>query len=1287
MPITPSDSFNLDLSLFGGLVTDIEGSDLPPGTSPACQDMFFQAGNVATRPALSRELTTQLTGTPAVCSVAEFPLAKGGYLTTILDAKGKMWANNPVTNTNTNTDTVTAGVFFKSCNAFDKQFYAFYSPTAFSAFSPNPFVGFDVPRYDNGTGTIQRVTIDAPGAAPTFSNVSFPSFSLVTAPVTGTQSVSSVVGGGKQIIYTPGSGTKSQQIDGEGSSYTPPSYTTIWTTLVYTCTTTVSSTWLGQLVTITGITGTNSSLANTTGLIAAVSGSTFTLNENYSVQVNLTGQSGTATLSAYYLARQNNIVTAFVGTSLPTGIQRGFFASVLASTGLQLNGPTWTITSAIRDTTGLVTVVMSSQLVNLAVGTSMYFSDLTFSASGDVSVTNGSPTITWVSGPTFDQTWVGTAITIASVVYAVIAAYGSSLTLASNITTATNTSVAYTDSVVYIPTGYQTVTQVLATTSTSTTFAFQSQVNIPFTVTSGTAYQVWSPVGGTYGNATQIIGINYDSTNGYSIQWFQLGPDVQFTPGAAPLIQLIPQITPGIRSATVHFISQDGAETAPANTIQISAGSGLSYLSAANIPIGPPGTASRAIDFTPFEGSSFYYIDPAFLPAAGGLGPSITIGTLIGDNTTTQAVLDFSDTQLTSGTQIDITGNNLFAQVVLAPCLGVIEYGERLFWWGEINNIKNFVNMGFDGGYNPPTGTVSVTNNSTSVSWVSGSTFNTNWPANTSIAINGTFYEVASVGSSTALTLTSVFTGVTGTYAETVYSPLGQQPLGWTISGDGLGYLASPTQEDLGFSYVMPSGTNSQISQSAYQDTYAAPIVAPNTTYIFRMRAVAASTLTTGNFIATLTSTTLGSIATATIAGTSIPTTNGWVQATFNGPLAATIPSDLVLEIAVSSTDQTITVDEFEMIPTNQPVLNNQFRVSYVLNPYGYDSVTGLIGIDTAESIVGAFQLRGYLYTLTNESLYESEQNASSEPSGWTINSFATHCGCSGPNAVDSLEDHAWWAGRYGVRSFDGRTMPSKISQYIDSQWNINWGVQTTIWVCNDPVNRQLMVGIPQGTASTPSIVLVMNYRLSDASENPPDPVHISMYSGKMLATDLAQKWCPWNIAANCGALCTRNTSTGLAKVVVVGGGNGLALGSGTTYGEIYSFNFSKYTDDDYGQIHSSYTTYFLFNHDMEQNPLLASHRKLYTYLTIHATGIGKVNVTPYVDAISNGSPVLPLITLASTDPGFDLEWGLNVLGERCAFTIAPTPLTGQTDAYVKLTHLVLAGRQDRLTPVRGSIV
>lgn len=1287
MAITPSDSFNLDLSLFGGLVTDIEGSDLPPGASPACQDMFFQAGNVATRPALSRELSTQLTGAPAVCSVSDFPLVKGGFLTSILDANGKLWTNNPVTNTNTNIDSVTPGVFFRACNAFDKQFMAFYSPTAFSAFSPNPFVGYDVPRYNNGTGTIQRVTIDAPGATPVFSNVSFPSFSLVTATTTGTKTITSVLGSGKQIIYIPGSGSTQRTREGGGSDFIPPSFITIWTTLIYTSSTTVPSSWLGLPVTITGLTGTNSSLANTTGIITAVSGSTFTIAANYSVQVNLTAQSGTATLAAFYLSRQNNIVNAYVGSSLPTGIQKGFFASILTSGGLQLNGPTWTITSATRDTTGLVTVTVSAQLVNLPVGTSIYFNNLSVSASGSVAVILNSPTVTWVSGNTFDQTWVGTAITINGIVYSISAASATTLTLSSNVSSASGT-YAYTSSIVYIPAGFQTVTQVLSTTSTSTTFSFQSAVTIPFTISSGSAYQVWSPLGGTYGNAAQIIGITFDAINGYAIQWFQLGPDVQFTPGAAPLVSLVPQISPGIRNATIHFISQDGAETAPAVPIQITAGSGLSYLSAANIPIGPQGTASRAIDFTPLEGSSFYYIDPAFLPASGAQGPSITIGTLINDNTTTQAVLDFSDTQLTNGTQIDITGNNLFAQVVLAPCLGVIEYGERLFWWGEINNIKNLLNMGFDGGYNPPTGTVSVTNNSTSVSWVSGATFNVNWPANTVIVINGTLYKVASVGSSTALTLSAVFAGTTGTYAATVYSPLGQQPLGWTISGDGLGYLASPTQQDIGFSYVMPSGTNSQISQSAYQDANAAPIFAPNTTYIFRMKAVAASALTAGNFIATLSSASLGTIATATIAGTSIPTVAGWVQATFNGPLPSTVPSDLILEVALNgSTDQNITVDEFEIISTSQPVLNNQFRVSYALNPFGYDSVTGLIDIDTSESVTAAFQLRGILYLLTDESLFETEQNASSEPSGWTVNNFATHCGCSGPNAVDSLEDHAWWAGRYGARSFDGRTMPSKISQYIDSEWNINWAAQTTMWVCNDPVNRQLMIGVPQGTSATPNIILVMNYRLSDASENPPDPVHISMYSGKMLATDLAQKWCPWNITANCGALCTRNTATGLAKIVVVGGGNGLSLGSGTTYGEIYSFNFSKFTDDDYGQIHSSYTTYFLFNHEMEQNPLLASHRKLYTYLTIHATGVGKANVTPYVDALSNASPTLPLTTLSLTDPGFDLEWGLNVLGERCAFTIAPTPLSGQTDAYIKLTHLVLAGRQDRVTPIRGSVV
>jgi len=44
----------------------------------------------------------------------------------------------------------------------------------------------------------------------------------------------------------------------------------------------------------------------------------------------------------------------------------------------------------------------------------------------------------------------------------------------------------------------------------------------------------------------------------------------------------------------------------------------------------------------------------------------------------------------------------MFRLIELGDCAGVIDYSERLFWWGERNKMDNWVNLGFDGGFTGP---------------------------------------------------------------------------------------------------------------------------------------------------------------------------------------------------------------------------------------------------------------------------------------------------------------------------------------------------------------------------------------------------------------------------------------------------------------------------------------------------------------------------------------------------------------------------------------------------------
>lgn len=68
-------------------------------------------------------------------------------------------------------------------------------------------------------------------------------------------------------------------------------------------------------------------------------------------------------------------------------------------------------------------------------------------------------------------------------------------------------------------------------------------------------------------------------------------------------------------------------------------------------------------------------------------------------------------------------------------------------------------------------GTVSVTNGSPTMTWVSGGTFNSGW-SGSAITIDGVAgtYTVSSVGSSTSITMGQNWSGTSGTYAEIIYA-------------------------------------------------------------------------------------------------------------------------------------------------------------------------------------------------------------------------------------------------------------------------------------------------------------------------------------------------------------------------------------------------------------------------------------------------------------------------------------------------------------------------------------
>ena len=936
MAFNPRDTFTISLSVFGSLVEDIEAPDLPEGVSPDNSDCFYLPGSVFTRPALIRALPTSV-GDATILSVKEFTLVNGQNLTVFLDSNGKLQYNNPtLPNTNTLMTSVTPGVQFNAANSFNKQFYALSSPQQAETFSSNPFVGCDIPIYYDGTD-VYRVTYDGPCQAPHFGNVATTPLNIVPTVNAGTATVTGVTTGGTVTtsVSVPVHHNRVPFISLLTGTW--PQYmttyetvtTTFYSTLIYTCSTLVPISWLSQSVTITAL-----SAVNLTGVITAISGFTFTISYQSTAPMSLSAQHGTVTLNSNYMIRSGNVVAAYVGSADLGYIQPGFWVSVLNADGSVINGPDWPITSQSQGTNGVVTVTLSIQLTNLCVGSIVYINGSAAAYSGACTVTNGDGVVTRTSGDLFTPVMTGGTIILGGTSYAITAVGGTSTLSIGSPYQGTTGSVAWTSAVTIFPAGVQSVFQVIPSAPGTTVFTYQSNDLLAISSTAGgSVYQRWSPSMGALGNAAQVLSTGNDPVNGNYFTFQQLGPDIGLNAlSGKPQVQIQAQIPQGTRYGSVIFTSADGAQTAPAIPVSVNVVGGTSLLSATGIPIGPHGTANRTLIFTPAEGNNYYYVAPSPFSPLAGVNQVIATGTVIPDNISTSAVIDFTDQQLTSGnfTQVDIQGNDLFGQAPLPPALGVTEYQFRLFWWGCINLVPNLLNMGFDGGYVAPQGIVTCTASNTTVTLVAGSGayFQTSW-AGATIYLNSVPYVILSVTSPTALVLTQNYAGTTSSVISYyVLSPLGTAPLYWDSSeGDGAGTLSLPPVglEYLGFAYTMKTGYNNLIQQTAFQDIGGAPVLIPNTSYIFRMQSIATGGVTVGNLVADIYSPTQGTLSSATIPVSSLPTaTSTWTQLAFNALTPPTIPADTVFRLYLQDTipGGTVIVDELEVIYADEPILN-----------------------------------------------------------------------------------------------------------------------------------------------------------------------------------------------------------------------------------------------------------------------------------------------------------------------------------------------------------------------------
>ena len=672
-------------------------------------------------------------------------------------------------------------------------------------------------------------------------------------------------------------------------------------------------------------------------------------------------------------------------------------------------------------------------------------------------------------------------------------------------------------------------------------------------------------------NGTFAVAGIADSTH---FTFNQTGPDESGTNGtgtAAP----VGNVVAGVHQVAVIFQTRQGYLTKPSAAVSWTAAGGC-RVQVSGIPIGPFNIVARIICFTGASGASFFYV---------GSEASLPQGNMVvGDNTTTSAIFDFSDAILLAGTNVD----DLFKLVELGDCGGVIDYADRLFWWGERNKMNNWVNLGFDGGFTGP----------------SFPHLPLGWAPDPVFAAGGTDEQV------------NVVWGAA-----------------YSIVGNG------------------DTPTRGMISQTAVQDALGAPLIQANTAYTVRARCAGNALLTYGTLHIHLYSASARiNTAGLQVAASQLTTTYAEFTAQLTPPLAA-IPSDLVLRIYADGAPPRASqfyIDCLEVCPTLEPLNASLVRASNIDDPESYDGLTGVLSVEenNGQAIRAAFKLRERLHFVKEHSLYVTQDDGTNEPAMWTVSEVSRRVGTPAVRGVAVAEDWAVIADRSGLYIYDGGE-PVKISQEIQPLWNqINWQYGHTLWVAVDTKERRILIGAPFGSATSPNKVLMLDYRDLDTSDMIASrpPINIT-YTGRKTAADKSRKWSPWAMAANAAALVERPDGT--ATVMLGGGSPG--VGGGGPAGKVYQLSDAQFSNDSVA-IQSYYTTHFFPERAVEQQLDLGTHRKLFTYLTLYVEGSGTLSLTAFVNTSASPQAQQPLALSAPALR--DLELPINVAGERVAFKV-----------------------------------
>jgi hypothetical protein len=1180
---------DISVEIFGGLNTSMPPADLPPGSSPLNQDVEFPEGAVRTRPGKAPFFSldgASITG----LKTYQTP----NYINRLIalleeTTNGALYKeSSPGVMSLISTDLLPNSIY-QSVTLFGREYMAFFLGNT----------GNDIPRQFDDTN-FDRVSQNGVGAAPTVNPFlpapatiasSGSSFTIAAAP-TGT------VRGGSVIVH----------------GVPHYLYVTVTTTAPHGLS-------VGQAIIVAGVTDPNFDGSFT--VMSVPSATTFTYQQTSLPAWGST--SGGGTVATYAIIRSNNVVT--VTTTAAHHFQVGWTVQIAGLPVEALTYTSLTFTSAA----GVVTVTLNGgSTAGLIPGTEI--------------------TVSGVADPTFNGTFPiqqilnSTQFTYAAVT---ISSNPAAYTAAGNVATAVPNSggaggYIFGDILALTGGNGQGAVQVTSVDGSGNPLSYNiintgggytaGSVNTTggtgsgATVTITTGSLVVAAITTTFNGLFTITSVPSPTTFTYA----QAGPNLMLNPMGATAT-IVGNISGGLHGISVSFITRQGYITKPAPPAYFSA-PGFELATISNIPTGPSNVVGRLLMFTPFIPT----------PATTGSFYSIALTMQINDNTTTTAIVDFTDAALIAS----LNCNYLFNLQELGEVAFMGGYNSRTVGLGERYKLPNLVNLEFDGGWKLAGG---LGGSDIPLGWTNDPTYGSGGSRDT---VNSDWMD------------------------------------GYRITGDGATAILG------------------MITQSAYQDYLGVNILNINTSYSIRVRLVQtgmiAGAFTAEIYSPSAGSLGTFSVAAALIPTTYNLEFSGPIMAAQTVIPADAVLR--IYSSSTVNAGGYFTVDNIELFPTLLPINSDNARLSYAFNPESYDSVTSNISVRPGDGQVlrAGFPLRTSYYLAKDHYLGYVVDDGVNEPSGWKFNEVSSTIGICGPNAVAVTEEWAVFAERSGVYILMGGD-PIKVNQEIMEDganlgrvcWaSINWLYGYTIWVRVDQLKKRIYIGAPVNAATSPNVIFVMDYRFSGTPEliaAGPGVVY-SQFTGGLISHGAARKWTLWNVAAP--AACLSERPDGTAQLFT----------GGTMDGNVYNYPPTNLTDNG-APIISFWQGYGMPAHREEQDAQtkagpLRSHNKLCTYLSGRAVGNGALvgaapivsmtqTVPGIVQVVFTGPHGLNLydwvIVTGAADPSYNGYWQVVSTPNANTFTyLATTSLPATTGATVTGTLNITAIAPDRSVRVRG---